>query len=58
MRAHGITAFPDPNAQGEIGLNGGPGTGINRDSQFKAAMDACRPLLPPPRAAAPPSKPR
>jgi hypothetical protein len=49
MRAHGITAFPDPNSQGQIGLSGGPGTGIDRNSpQFKTAMDACKPLLPPP----------
>jgi hypothetical protein len=49
MRAHGITAFPDPNSQGQIGISGGPGTGIDRNSpQFKAAMEACRPLLPPP----------
>jgi len=48
MRAHGITAFPDPNAEGEIALDGGPGTGINPKSpQFKAASNACKPLMPP-----------
>jgi hypothetical protein len=54
MRAHGITAFPDPNAQGGISLNAGPGTGIEpRSPQFKAAMDACQPLLPPPAGSSP-----
>ena len=48
MRAHGITDFPDPNAQGGINLNGGPGTDLNPSSpQFKAANNACKPLLPP-----------
>jgi hypothetical protein len=49
MRAHGISDFPDPNAQGGISLNAGPGTGIEpRSPQFKAANRACRSLLPPP----------
>jgi hypothetical protein len=47
MRAHGITAFPDPNSQGGISLSGGPGSGIDPNSpQFKAADQACRKLLP------------
>ena len=47
MRAHGITSFPDPNPQGGIALNAGPGTGIYPKSpQFKAAWRACRPLAP------------
>ena len=42
MRAHGITAFPDPNSQGGIALGAGPGTGIDPKSpQFKAAWHAC-----------------
>jgi hypothetical protein len=54
MRAHGITSFPDPNAQGEIALNGGPGTGLDPKSpQFKAAWRACRSLLPPRRTLSP-----
>jgi len=54
MRAHGITDFPDPNAQGGIDLNGGPGTDLNLSSpQFKAANNACKPLLPPHRARSP-----
>jgi hypothetical protein len=48
MRAHGITGFPDPNAQGEIALNGDPGTALDPKSpQFKAANNACKSLLPP-----------
>jgi hypothetical protein len=47
MRAHGITAFPDPNSQGGITLNAGAGTGLDPKSpQFKAAWRACRPLMP------------
>jgi hypothetical protein len=54
MRAHGITAFPDPNSQGGIDLNAGAGTGLDpKSSQFKAAWRACRPLLPPHRAMSP-----
>jgi len=48
MRAHGISDFPDPSSQGGIALNGGPGTDLNPSSpQFKAATNACKPLLPP-----------
>ena len=48
MRAHGITAFPDPDAQGQLSLNAGPGTGINPNSpQYKAASNACKHLMPP-----------
>jgi len=48
MRAHGITAFPDPNSQGGISLNTEQGTGIAPKSpQFKTAFHACTPLLPP-----------
>jgi hypothetical protein len=47
MRAHGIRAFPDPNAQGGINLNAGPGTGIDPQSpQYKAADQACKSLMP------------
>ena len=47
MRAHGITKFPDPSAQGGISLNAGPGTGISPNSpQFKAASNACKSLMP------------
>src|SRR5215468_10697244 len=54
MRAHGITDFPDPNAQGGIDLNGGPGSDLNVSSpQFKAANNACKSLLPPQHALSP-----
>ena len=47
MRAHGITDFPDPSAQGGIALSGGPGSDLNPSSpQFKAADNACKSLLP------------
>ena len=49
MRAHGITKFPDPDSHGDIGINAGPGSGIDPNSpQFKAADRACKPLLPAP----------
>jgi hypothetical protein len=54
MRAHGITDFPDPSAQGGLDLNGGPGSDLNPSSpQFKAANNACKSLLPPQRAMSP-----
>jgi hypothetical protein len=54
MRAHGISDFPDPNSQGGIALNGGPGTGIDPTSpQYRAANRACRSLLPPQKALSP-----
>ena len=47
MRAHGIKAFPDPNSQGGLDLNAGPGTGIDPSSpQYKAADQACKSLMP------------
>jgi hypothetical protein len=47
MRAHGITAFPDPNSQGGISISGGPGSALDPNSpQFKAADQACRKLMP------------
>src|SRR5215468_7255891 len=47
MRSHGVPNFPDPDAQGRLRLQGGPGTGINPDSpQFQAAQKACHKLLP------------
>jgi hypothetical protein len=45
MRAHGITAFPDPNSQGGIDINGGSGIDPN-SSQYQAAHKACKSLLP------------
>jgi hypothetical protein len=47
MRSHGVPNFPDPDAQGRLRLQGGPGTGINPNSpQFQAAQKACQKLLP------------
>jgi hypothetical protein len=49
MRAHGITKFPDPDSNGDLGLNAGPGTGIDPNSpQYKAADQACKHLMPAP----------
>jgi hypothetical protein len=47
MRTHGISHFPDPNAQGDLSISAGPGTGIDPNSpQYKAADQACRSLMP------------
>jgi hypothetical protein len=49
MRAHGITGFPDPDSHGNLGLNAGPGSGIDPSSpQYHAADQACRHLMPAP----------
>jgi len=51
MRAHGITKFPDPDSHGDLGLNAGPGSGIDPNSpQYKAADRACKHLMPAPNA--------
>ena len=45
MRAHGVTNFPDPDANGNITL---PGQGTGAQSpKMAAARTACDPLLPP-----------
>jgi len=47
MRSHGVTDFPDPDASGEIQLDAGPGSDLSPDNPtFKAADEACKPLLP------------
>jgi hypothetical protein len=47
----GVTKFPDPDSHGDIGINAGPGSGIDPNSpQFKAADRVCKPLLPAPNA--------
>lgn len=52
MRAHGITNFPDPDSNGNLTLNAGPGTGIDpNSSQYKAADQACKHLMPAPNPA-------
>ncbi|MFT4085363.1 MAG: hypothetical protein QM638_22510 [Nocardioides sp.] len=47
MRAHGVTDFPDPNADGEIQLDTEPGSDLEASNPtFKAADAACKSLLP------------
>jgi hypothetical protein len=42
MRAHGISDFPDPNAEGGIDLNAEPGSDLDPNNpQFQAADKAC-----------------
>jgi hypothetical protein len=44
MRDHGVSKFPDPNADGALELSG---TGIDpNDPTFKAANEACKSLRP------------
>jgi hypothetical protein len=51
MRAHGITDFPDPDAHGNLNLNGGPGSDLDpNNAAYKAANNACKSLLPAPQA--------
>ena len=51
MRAHGITNFPDPNANGNLELNGDQGSDLDPNSAaFKAADAACKSLMPAPPA--------
>jgi hypothetical protein len=51
MRSHGVPDFPDPNSNGEIQLEAGPGSDLLPDSaRFKSAQQACKsltPVLPP-----------
>ena len=43
MRAHGITAFPDPNSQGGIALSPQPGGDLEPNNpRFQAANQACQ----------------
>jgi hypothetical protein len=50
MRDHGVPGFPDPNSNGELAVDSSS-LGIDPDSpQYKAASDACAPLLPRPSA--------
>lgn len=47
MRAHGINAFPDPDAQGRIQIQGSAGGALDPMSQtFKDAQKACDSLSP------------
>jgi hypothetical protein len=52
MRAHGVTKFPDPQADGGLTLQAGPGTGIDPNGAvFRAAQKACEAMMPKPSAA-------
>jgi hypothetical protein len=46
MRSHGITNFPDPGSNGGISISGGPGVINTNSSQYLAAEQACKSLLP------------
>jgi hypothetical protein len=46
MRAHGVSNFPDPDANGGIAISAGKGGLDPRSPKFKAAEAACKPLAP------------
>ncbi len=51
MRAHGISDFPDPAADGSLKLGAQPGSDIDpKNPRYQAADKACKSLLPPPSA--------
>jgi hypothetical protein len=51
MRAHGISNFPDPDANGNLQLNADAGSDLDPNNpRFKAADSACKSLLPPRKA--------
>lgn len=48
MRAHGVPAFPDPNAEGSINLRVTKGSGLDpRSPTYQAALQSCKSLEPP-----------
>jgi hypothetical protein len=50
MRAHGITDYPDPNAQGDIRISTKPGSDLDpTNPRFKAANASCSRLMPSPQ---------
>ena len=49
MRNHGISDFPDPDANGGIGIP----DSIENSPGFQAAINACKPLPPPPNLGPP-----
>ncbi len=56
MRSHGVSNFPDPNAQGQITVQGGSGNGVSsglnpNSPAFQSAQKACQHLMPAPSAA-------
>src|SRR4051794_9194525 len=47
MRQHGVKSFPDPDANGGIRIEAGPGTGLDPQSPtFKSAQEACKKYQP------------
>ncbi len=47
MRSHGIKDFPDPNSDGDLAIQAGPGSDLSpKNPQFVAADRACKPLMP------------
>jgi hypothetical protein len=52
MRAHGVPDFPDPNAQGQIAISGGPNSDLNPNNPtFMKAQNDCQSKLPKPSPA-------
>jgi hypothetical protein len=52
MRAHGVADFPDPNAQGQIQISGGPNSDLSPNNPtFQKAQNACQSKLPKPTPA-------
>jgi hypothetical protein len=52
MRSHGVPNFPDPNSQGAIQIQGGPGSGLDPNSAaFQNADKACQSKQPRPTPA-------
>jgi hypothetical protein len=49
MRNHGISDFPDPDTNGGIGIP----DSVENAAGFEAAMNACKPLPPPPNLGPP-----
>lgn len=49
MRANGVSAFPDPNASGELTIDGiANGSSVDTSSAaFEQALSACKDLEPP-----------
>jgi hypothetical protein len=47
MRDHGITDFPDPDANGGLTISASPGSNLDPNSpQYQAADEACKSLMP------------
>jgi hypothetical protein len=52
MRAHGVGDFPDPNAQGQIQIGGGPDSDLSPNNPaFQKAQNACQSKMPKPSPA-------